>query len=98
MVSVLFIITMHNYATTPSDRPVVKGVYKFTRNPQQLLVALMLIGIASITESVFIVISCILQLLLMYPTFISQERFCIDKYGQEYEEYMKRTPRHFWKI
>ncbi|MDP4177198.1 MAG: methyltransferase [Bacillota bacterium] len=96
--AMLFFVTMHNYATTSPNKPVVKGVYKFSRNPQQILAVFMWVGVAILTKSIIMFILCILQMFLMYPTLIAQERFCIDKYKDEYIEYMKRTPRYFWKI
>ena len=96
--AILFFATMHNYATTNPIKPVVNGVYKFSRNPQQILAVFMWVGVAIITQSILILILCILQLFLMYPTLIAQERFCIDKYKDEYREYMKKAPRYFWKI
>ena len=96
--AILFFVTMHNYATTNPSKPVVNGVYKFSRNPQQILAVFMWVGVAILTQSILILILCILQLFLMYPTLIAQERFCIDIYKDEYREYMKKTPRYFWKI
>ena len=96
--AMLFFVTMHNYATTNPSKPVVNGVYKFSRNPQQILAVFMWVGVAILTQSILILILCILQLFLMYPTLIAQERFCIDIYKDEYREYMKKTPRYFWKI
>ena len=96
--AILFFVTMHNYATTNPDKPVVKGVYKFSRNPQQILAVFMWIGVALTTQSIIIFILCVLQLVLMYPTFLAQERFCIEKYKADYIEYMKVAPRYFWKV
>lgn len=95
---ILFFVTMYDYATTDPSKPVVKGIYRYSRNPQQLLAVLMWIGVATVTQSIIIFILCILQFFLMYPTLVAQEQFCIHKYGSEYSDYMKKVPRYFWKI
>lgn len=58
----------------------------------------MWVGVGLATTSYIILILCALQLILVYPTFIAQEEFCIKKYGNDYVEYMKRSPRYLWKI
>jgi protein-S-isoprenylcysteine O-methyltransferase Ste14 len=47
------------------------------------------------TNSVLIIAICVIQLFTVYPTFIAQEKFCIDKYGLDYQDYMKKVPRYF---
>jgi hypothetical protein len=38
---VFYVISLINYATTNPDRPVVKGMYKYSRNPQQIMTIVM---------------------------------------------------------
>jgi protein-S-isoprenylcysteine O-methyltransferase Ste14 len=85
-----------NFATTPSDRPVVKGVYRFTRHPIQLVGIMMWIGVGIATTSWVILLVCVIQLFLSRPFLIAQERFCLDMYRESYREYMQSTPRYFW--
>jgi protein-S-isoprenylcysteine O-methyltransferase Ste14 len=44
---VLINITMINFATTPIDKPVTKGVYRYSRNPMFIGFFLVYAGIAS---------------------------------------------------
>lgn len=92
---IAYIMSLIIYATNNPDKPVTKGIYKLTRNPQQVSTIFMWIGIGLMTNNILIILICILQLFTVYPTFIAQEKFCIDKYGNDYLEYMKKAPRYF---
>jgi protein-S-isoprenylcysteine O-methyltransferase Ste14 len=83
-----------NFATTPLDRPVVKGVYRFSRHPIQLFSIVMWIGVGIATTSWLILLVCGIQFFLSRPFILAQERFCLDTYGELYKEYMQRTPRY----
>ena len=85
---------MINFATTPPDQPVTKGVYRISRNPMQVTAILIWIGVGITTASWIILLLCVLQGIFSYPSMIAQERFCIDKYGEPYLEYMKKSPRY----
>jgi len=92
---VTYIISLVNYATSNPKKPVTKGVYKLSRNPQQITTIFMWIGIGLMTNCILIIAICVVQLFTVYPTFKAQEQFCIDKYGNDYSEYMKKAPRYF---
>ena len=86
---------LYAYATTEPDAPVTKGIYKISRHPQQVFSCTMIIGIGLILSSPFIIVSGILQLFLLYPSMVAQERFCIEKYGDSYRDYVCKAPRYF---
>jgi protein-S-isoprenylcysteine O-methyltransferase Ste14 len=91
---VAYVISLVNYASCKPERPVTKGIYRFSRNPQQLATIVMWVGVGFMASSWLIVLICGLQMLSVYPTFIAQEQFCKQKYGKEYMEYMKKAPRY----
>jgi protein-S-isoprenylcysteine O-methyltransferase Ste14 len=84
-----------NFASTPSDRPVVKGVYRYSRHPIQLLGIVMWLGVGIATTSWVILLACGVQLFLSRSFLIAQERFCLSTYGESHKEYMQQTPRYF---
>lgn len=92
---VAYIMSLVNYATSNPEKTVTKGIYKLSRNPQQISTIFMWIGIGLITNCILIIAICIFQLFTVYPTFKAQETFCIEKYGENYKIYMKQTPRYF---
>lgn len=92
---ILYMIALTNYASTPPDRPAVKGIYKISRHPQQVLTEFLLMGFGWAASSWITIISCTSQLILLYQSMNAQENYCIEKYGKEYEDYMKKTPKYF---
>jgi len=83
-----------NFATTPLNEPVTKGLYRYSRNPQYLTEFLMFIGVSIASASwIFLLFSSVYEIsLLSFAS--SEERFCLEKYGDAYREYMNRTPRY----
>ena len=93
-ISIIFtIFAMLNFATTPHNQPVVKGMYRISRHPVQVLAIIMSIGIGIATTSWIIIVASVVLALLSYPTFLAQERSCLETYGDSYRDYMNRTPR-----
>ncbi|MFC2056673.1 methyltransferase family protein [Chloroflexota bacterium] len=86
-------ISMINFANTPLDQPVTKGIYRITRNPIQLTAIIILAGIGIATISWIIIAASVLLAVVSYPTFLIQERSCLEMYGISYQEYMRKTPR-----
>ena len=91
------IITWQQLATSSVDRPVTKGVYYISRNPMYLGDFLIFISIAIACLSWIFIIVFILSVAANYLTIISEERECLEKYGDEYRKYMDRTPRWIGK-
>ena len=86
-------ISMINFATTPQNKPVTKGMYRISRNPVQVLAIIMLIGVGLTVVSWIIILLSLLLAIISYPTFLAQERSCLEMYGDAYRDYIKRTPR-----
>jgi len=94
---ILLTIATFNFLTTASDQLIIKGVYKLSRHPMYLATFFICIGsgVASISL-LFILISIIMAFCFYYEALI-EERFCLDKYGSTYQDYLKRVPRWLGK-
>ncbi len=90
---VVLIIAIINFITTPIDRPVTKGIYRYSRHPIYLSNFLALIGIGIATASWVILLAAIIFFILANIVASSEERYCKEKYGDIYKEYLNRTPR-----
>jgi len=82
-----------NFATTPMDVPITRGIYHYSRHPLYLasLLIYLSVGIASaswVFLSVFVVQSVSIKIAA-----VGEERYCLEKYGEAYREYIDRTPR-----
>jgi len=78
---------------TPMDRPATKGLYRISRNPIYLGCFLIYIGIGIACASwLFLLLTAIWMVL--YDVLIApEERWCLERYGGAYREYMNRTPK-----
>jgi len=87
------IIATLNFATTSVDKPVTKGVYTFSRNPMYVGESLINISISIACLSWIFFLVAVVVAILEHNIVISEERFCLKKYGDAYREYMSRTSR-----
>ena len=75
------------------DRPFTNGPYRYSRHSIYFGFFLIysIISIMSVSW-IFLVITIIfaIHLLIVVP---AEERYCLQTYGKEYQDYMKRTPR-----
>jgi len=90
---VLITLSMIDFATTPIDKPVTKGVYRYSRNPMFIGFFLVYVGIsiACITW-VYMVLTILFILSVQYLSPF-EEAITLGQYGKAYKEYMKRTPK-----
>ena len=86
-------IVLANFATTPWDKPVTKGLYHYSRHPMYITTALFLLGISIASASWLFLLLSIVFTILNSLRAIHEERFCLVRYGDAYREYINRTPR-----
>ena len=93
--AMLFLIMgLLNFATTPADELVTKGVYCISRNPSYVSAVLVNIGICIACLSwVFLLIAIFDFLVLRYYVMVVEEPFLLENYGDTYRAFMNRTPR-----
>jgi protein-S-isoprenylcysteine O-methyltransferase Ste14 len=91
---VIFTITaVLNFATSPKDRVITKGVYGFSRNPMFLGMTLMQTGIGIACLS-WLYLALVLTLIIILNVIMSfEERYCLYRYGDDYLKYTDITPR-----
>ncbi len=82
-----------NFTTAPKDKPVIEGIYHISRNPMYAGWILMYIGIAIACASWIYLLLTVILVLLFDMILDTEERECIEKYGDTYIEYVNRTPR-----
>ena len=90
---VLIIISMINFVTTPIDKPVTKGAYRYSRNPMFIGFFLCFFGIGVACISwVYLVLTLFFILTTMYLSPF-EEAITLGNYGKPYKEYMEKTPK-----
>ena len=76
------------------DGPFTTGPYRYSRHPVYFGFFLMYISITIMSLSwIFLVITIIfgIHFMIVAP---AEERYCLETYGKEYQEYIERTPRY----
>jgi len=86
-------IAMLDFFTTAVDKLVTKEVYRISRNPMYLGMFLIFIGIGIACVSWLFLLLTTALIILIHISVISEERLCLEKYGDAYREYMIRTPK-----
>lgn len=91
----LFVWSFHSYGTAEHDKLITKGIYRYSRNPMYTIFTLALIGITVAGASGWLLLVLVPYIWSMHCTILSEEQYCAQTYGADFEEYMKRVPRYF---
>jgi protein-S-isoprenylcysteine O-methyltransferase Ste14 len=90
---VMFLTAIMNVATTPLGQPFAKGMYRYSRHPLYFSFSITFVGVSVASASwVFLLLSVVI-IILQTSAVIAEERGCLATYGDEYQEYLNRTPR-----
>ncbi len=89
------LISLWNYASTPEDETITKGMYKISRNPLYLFNGLMIFGMVTASLSLFLFILWLGLLISTHFIILAEEQYCLKTYGDSYREYMQKSPRYF---
>jgi protein-S-isoprenylcysteine O-methyltransferase Ste14 len=90
---VFTIVAILNFATSPKDTVITKGLYSFSRNPMEIGLVLMQIGLGITCSSWLYLLLVVVLMILLHANSSAEERFCLYRYGNSYKKYMNRTPR-----
>ena len=82
-----------NIATGPLDKPITRGLYRYSRHPMYIAMALLFVGASIASASWFLLVLSVLLIITHFYNAISEERECLKVYGNAYREYMNKTPR-----
>jgi len=91
--AVFTITAIINFATSPKDKVITKGLYRFTRNPTYIGIVLMHTGLGVACASWFYLLLTVVFLVMLNTFSPSEERYLLYRYGDEYLKYKDRTPR-----
>jgi len=92
--TVTYIMVIVSFVTTPiGEKPVTTGLYRYSRHPMYITQLVMLIGVGIASASWLFLLLTIVYTGLGFIYAGSEERVCLEKYGDAYREYMEKTPR-----
>ena len=90
-----FVLSLLNYKDTPLDQPVINGLYRISRNPQQVPILLSYMGISFAIGSWVAVLLITIGSFMSHIRVIAEERSCLQQYGDSYRQYIEGVPRYF---
>ena len=82
-----------NFARTPMDVPITRGIYHYSRHPLYLASLLIYFSVGIAAASWIFLLVFVVQSVSIRISAVEEERFCLEKYGNAYREYIDKTPR-----
>jgi protein-S-isoprenylcysteine O-methyltransferase Ste14 len=82
-----------NFATSPKEKLITKGLYRFTRNPTYIGIILMQIGLGIACFSWVYILLTVALMILLNANLSAEERYCLHRFGDDYQKYKNNTPR-----
>lgn len=86
----LQIYTFRKLGKTPL---ITTGIYSFIRHPQYLAGMLLGLSFIMITQHWLVLALGVPFIIIFYIAGWDEDKFCVKKFGKEYEDYMKKVPR-----
>lgn len=92
---VLYAVSIVNYANPQMNGINVNGLFRISRNPMYIAYFFCLLGCVLLTHSLTLFVLLIVFQISSHWIILSEERWCIKKFGEEYIKYMNRVRRYF---
>jgi protein-S-isoprenylcysteine O-methyltransferase Ste14 len=77
----------------PANEPFTAGIYRLSRHPMYLSMILVYTGVSIAAASWLFFLLTIVTFFLQRYQVINEERYCCEKFGSAYRDYMGRTSR-----
>ena len=90
---VFTIVAVLNFATSPQDKVITKGLYRASRNPMYIGMLIMQIGLGITCSSWLYLLLTLALMIALNANSSGEERYCLYRYGDDYRKYTSRTPR-----
>ena len=90
-----FVVALLNFNATPLNQPVTRGLYRISRNPQQVSIFIAYVGISLAMGSWLALVLISIGIAWGHVRVLAEEETCLRNYGDSYREYMERVPRYF---
>jgi protein-S-isoprenylcysteine O-methyltransferase Ste14 len=87
------IVATVNFVKTPMNQPVTTGAYRYSRHPIYVALITIYLSVSLASASWVFLLFTALLVVEVSLSVIEEERFCLEKYGEAYREYMNVTPR-----
>lgn len=83
-----------NFAKPTENGINLKGLYRISRNPMYVAYFIYFLGCVLLTQSLVLFAILIVFQISAHWIILSEERWCIKKFGEEYKSYMSEVRRY----
>lgn len=91
---ILYTVAVVNYAKPKINGINLNGLYRVSRNPMYIAYFIIFLGCVLLTDS-FILLGILIGFQVSaHWIILSEERWCISKFGEEYINYMNKVRRY----
>lgn len=91
---ILYAVSIINYAKPENNGINLNGLYRISRNPMYIAYFIYFLGCALLTRSWVLLFLLISFQISVHWIILSEERWCIRKFGEEYKKYMNEVRRY----
>ncbi|MEA1872218.1 MAG: isoprenylcysteine carboxylmethyltransferase family protein [Chloroflexota bacterium] len=88
------VMVLVNWATTPPDEPVTRGLYRYSRHPMYVTAFLMHVGLGIACASWVFLLFAVVFTVVSFVYADAEEQLTLEMYSDSYREYMKRTSKY----
>jgi len=90
----LCLVSVLNFAIPAQNGINLKGLYRVSRNPIYLAYFIYFLGCVLLTQSLILLAILLVFQISAHWIILSEERWCVKKFGEEYINYMNKVRRY----
>jgi len=90
----LCLVSVSNFAKPAENGINLKGLYRISRNPMYVAYFIYFLGCVLLTQSLILLAILLVFQISAHWIILSEERWCVKKFGEEYINYMNKVRRY----
>ena len=90
----LLLASVFNFAKPEESGINLKGLYRVSRNPMYVAYFIYFLGCVLLTQSLILLAVLLVFQISAHWIILSEERWCVKKFGSEYINYMNKVRRY----
>ena len=91
---ILLAISVVNFAAPSESGVNESGIYRISRNPMYVAYFICFVGFALLTQSLILLGFVLIFQISAHRIILAEEKWCIEKFGEEYLQYMNSVGRY----
>jgi protein-S-isoprenylcysteine O-methyltransferase Ste14 len=91
---ILYCVSIIRFASPDALGINKTGLYRFSRNPMYVAFFFYFLGVCMLTRSWILLVILVIFQISVHFLITSEERWCREKFGEPYEEYMLKVRRY----